>query len=119
MQTDLCRDGAVLYPLTQNPLIRVLDILGRDFASHPPAPMPPVMGPKTGQPRSAEAMALERGFNSLSDMRCRIAEAELGSSSDAAALREWFYADGSKGGLLALINAQYEFFAPETVADPA
>jgi hypothetical protein len=109
----------VLYPLTQNPLTRVLDILGRDFASHPPAPMPPVIGPKTGLPRSAEEIALEKGFNSLSDMRCRIAEAEFGSCSEKAVLREWFYADGSKRGLLALINAQYKFFAPETTTDHA
>jgi hypothetical protein len=109
----------VLYPLTQNPLIRVLDILGRDFASHPLASMPPVMGPKTGLPRIAEEIALDEGFNSLSDMRCRIAEAEFGSPSETAALREWYYTDGSKGGLLALINAQYQFFAPETTADHA
>jgi hypothetical protein len=109
----------VLYPLTHNPLIRVLDILGRDFASHPPTPMPPVIGPETGLPRSSEEIALEKGFKSRSDMQCRIAEAELGSLTQTATLREWYYTDGSKGGLLALINAQYELFAPETMADPA
>jgi hypothetical protein len=103
----------LLYPLTQNPLTRVLDISGRDFASHPQTPMPPVMGPRTGQLRSAEEMAMEKGFDSLSDMRCRLAEVELGCYSQSAALREWYYADGSKGGLQALINAQYSFFAPE------
>lgn len=103
----------MLYPLTQNPLMRVLDILGRDFASHPPTPMPPVPGPRTGQPRGAEEIAVENGFDSLSDMRCRIAEAELGLYSRAAALREWYYTDGSKGGLQALINAQYRIGAPD------
>jgi hypothetical protein len=109
----------VLYPLTQNPLFRVLDILGRDFASHPPTPMPPLLGPKTGQPRSAEEIALEKGFSSLSDMQCRIAEAEIGLYSRSAALAQWYYTDGSKGGLEALIKAQYTFFAPQAGADPA
>jgi hypothetical protein len=59
----------MIYSITQNPLIRVLDICGRDFVSHPPAPMPEIMGPKTGQPRSSEQMALENGFSSLSDLR--------------------------------------------------
>ena len=108
----------VLYPLTQNPLLRVLDILGRDFASHPPTPMPPLLGPKTGQPRSAEEIALEKGFSSLSDMQCRIAEAEIGLYSRSAALAQWYYTDGSKGGLQALINAQYELFAPQAEANP-
>ena len=65
----------MLYPLTQNPNFRVLDAIGRDFASHPPSP-PPLFGPKTGQPRSAEEIAVERGFNGLSDMLCRIAEVD-------------------------------------------
>ena len=82
-------------------------------------PTPPNIGPKTGLPRSSEEIAQEKGFGSLSDMQCRIAEAELNPNADAAALREWYYTDGSKGGLLALINAQYEFFAPEPAADRA
>jgi hypothetical protein len=109
----------VLYPLTQNPLFRVLDIMGRDFASHPPTPMLPLIGPKTGQPRSAEEIALEKGFNSLSDMQCRIAEAELGLYSRSAALAQWYYTDGSKAGLQALIKAQYTFFAPQAGASSA
>ncbi len=115
---DACRDGPVLYPLTQNPLFRVLDILGRDFASHPPTPMPSILGPKAGQARSAEEIALENGFSSISDMRCRIAEVELGLYSRSAALRQWYYTDGSKAGLQALISAQHKFFAPQAGADP-
>ena len=106
----------MLYPLTQNPLIRVLDILGRDCASHPPAPMPPVLGPKTGQLRSPEELALEKGFSSVSDMQCRMAEVDVGLYSRSAALRQWYYADGSKAGLGTLINAQFKFFAPQTTA---
>ena len=105
----------MLYPLTQNPFFRVLDICGRDFASHPPAPMPEIMGPKTGQPRSSEHMALENGFSSLSDLQCRLAELRLGSHSQLMALSRWYYTDGSKGGIQALINSQYKFFAPETL----
>jgi len=103
----------MIYSITQNPLIRVLDIYGRDFASHPQTPMPPIVGPKVGQPRSSEELALEKGFSSVSDMLCRIAEAELGSYDQSAALRRWYYTDGSKGGILALIKAQYQFFWPE------
>ncbi|MBJ6125022.1 hypothetical protein [Microvirga splendida] len=62
-------------------------------------------------------MALEKGFSSITDMQCRIAEVELGLYSRSAALRQWYYTDGSKGGLEALINAQYKFFAPQTAAD--
>jgi len=107
----------VLYPLTQNPLTRVLDILGRDFASHPPAPMPPILGPNTGQPRSAEELALEKGFSSISDMQCRMAEVDVGLYSRSAAMRQWYYTDGSKAGLEALINVQFKFFAPQTSAN--
>jgi len=107
----------VIYPLTQNPNIRVLDILGRDFASHPPSPPLPVPGPRTGQPRSAEEIALESGFSSLSDMQCRIAEVDLSRYSQTVALRQWYYADGSKGGIQALIAAQYRFFGPDLSAD--
>ena len=103
----------MLYSVTQNPLIRVLDICGRDFASHPPTPMPPIMGPKTGQIRSSQELALENGFSSISDLQCRLAEVQLGSCSQSAALRRWYYTDGSKGGLLALIKAQDQFFAPQ------
>jgi len=117
LQTDVCRDDPVLYPLTQNPLTRVLDILGRDFASHPPAPMPPLLGPKTGQPRSAEELAIENGFSSLCDMQCRMAEVELGLYSRSSALRQWYYTDGSKAGLEALIQAQFTFFAPQLAAE--
>lgn len=106
-------DDALLYPVTQNPLFRVLDALGRDFASHPPSPPPPIMGPRTGQPRSAEEIAQEKGFKSLSDMQCRIAEIDLSRYAHSPALREWYYTDGSKGGLQAMINAQYRFFAPD------
>jgi hypothetical protein len=81
--------------------------------------MPPVLGPKTGQPRSAEEMAHEKGFSSVSDMRCRIAEVELGLYSRSAALRQWYYTDGSKAGLEALINSQYKFFASQAAADSA
>jgi len=110
-------DDAVLYPLTQNPLFRALDIVGRDFASQPPSPPPTLFGPRTGQVRSAEDMALENGFGSLHEMRCRIAEVDLDRYSQSAALRRWYYTDGSKGGLQALINAQYRFFAPEMGGD--
>jgi hypothetical protein len=109
----------VLYPLTQNPLLRVLDILGRDFASHPPTPMPPILVPKAEQLRSAEEMALEKGFSSVSDMQCRIAEVDLVLYSCSAVLRQWYYTDGSKAGLEALINAQFKFFAPQAAADSA
>jgi hypothetical protein len=115
--TNIRRDDPVLYPLTQNPLLRVLDILGRDFASHPPTPMPPILGPKTGQLRSAEEMAIEKGFSGISDMQCRIAEVDVGLYSHSAALRQWYYTDGSKGGLEALINAQFKFFAPQAAAE--
>lgn len=106
----------MLYPLTQNPNFRVLDAIGRDFASHPPTP-PPLFGPKTGQLRSAEDIAMEGGFSSLSDMLCRIAEVDLSRYSQSAALRQWYYTDGSKGGLQAMINAQYKFFAPDLSAE--
>jgi hypothetical protein len=109
----------VIYSVTQNPLIRVLDILGRDFASHPPTPMPPLYGPKTGQPRSSEELALEKGFSSITDMQCRIAEVEVGLYSRSSALRQWYYTDGSKAGLQAMISAQYRFFAPQTPASTA
>jgi hypothetical protein len=29
------------------------------------------------------------------------------------ALSRWYYTDGSKGGLQALFNSQYKFFAPK------
>lgn len=93
--------------------------MGRDFASHPPTPMPSLPGPQTGQLRSAEEIALEKGFGSLSDMQCRIAEAEIGLYSRTTALRRWYYMDGSKSGLEALIKAQYMFFTPQTGAYPA
>ncbi|MBB3019694.1 hypothetical protein FHR70_002759 [Microvirga lupini] len=115
--TNACSDGPVLYPMTQNPLTRVLDILGRDFASHPPAPMPPVLGPKTGQLRSREEISHEKGFSSVSDMQCRMAEVDVGLYSRSAALRRWYYTDGSKAGLEALINTQFRFFAPQTTVD--
>jgi hypothetical protein len=107
----------VLYPLTQNPNFRVLDAIGRDFASHPPSPPPPLFGPRTGLPRSAEDIAMEGGFSSLSEMLCRIAEVDLSRYSQSAALRQWYYTDGSKGGLQAMINAQYRFFAPDLSAE--
>lgn len=101
----------MIYPVTQNPLFRVLDSLGRDFAFHPPAPEPAAAGPRRGQPRSAEERALDMGFNSLSDLQCRLAEVQLGPASRLAALREWSCVDGSKAGLLALIAAQDNAFA--------
>lgn len=102
----------MIYPVTQNPLFRVLDSLGRDFASHPPAPEPVRV-----LPRSAEERALDMGFNSLSDLQCRLAEVRLGPASRLAALREWSCVDGSKAGLLALIAAQDDAFA--LPVDPA
>ena len=105
----------MLYPLTQNPNFRVLDAIGQDFASHPPSP--PLFGPRTGLPRSAQDIAMEGGFSSLSDMLCRIAEVDLSRYSQSAALRQWYYTDGSKGGLQAMINAQYRFFAPDLSAE--
>jgi hypothetical protein len=46
-------------------------------------------------------------------MLCRIAEVDLSRYSQSAALRQWYYTDGSKGGLQAMIDAQYKFFAPD------
>ena len=60
---------------------------------------------------------MEGGFSSLSDMLCRIAEVDLSRYSQSAALRQWYYTDGSKGGLQAMINAQYRFFAPDLSAE--
>ena len=62
-------------------------------------------------------MALEKGFSSIADMQCLIAEVDLGLYSRSAALRQWYYTDGSKAGLEALINAQFEFFAPQSAAE--
>ncbi|MBM1173786.1 hypothetical protein [Microvirga arabica] len=64
-------------------------------------------------------MALEKGFSSVSDMQCRMAEVDVGLYSRSAAFRQWYYADGSKAGLEALINGQFKFFAPQTGADSA
>ncbi|SCY99987.1 hypothetical protein SAMN02927923_03316 [Microvirga guangxiensis] len=105
----------MVVSLTQNPLFRVLDGQGRDFASNPPAPMPEIIGPKTGQPRSSEQSAIENGFRSTSDMQCRMAEVTVGTHSQSAAFSRWYYTDGSKSGLEALVETQYRIFAPETI----
>ena len=107
------KDGsAMVASVTDNPLIRVLDIRGVDYTG-PKPPMPDPIGPSTGKVRSPEEMAAENGFNGLSDLRCRLAEVNFGSYMWFSAFLEWYYTDGSKGGLEGLIKSQQPPIGPQ------
>lgn len=102
----------MVVSVTQNPLFRVLDGQGRDFASNPPAPMPEIIGPKTGQPRSSEQSAIENGFRSTSDMQCRMAEVTVGTHSQSAAFCRWYIPMNLRAASRLWLNLSTEFLPP-------